>query len=127
MLSSPDNRSSTELESIVSQTQIRNTQIKDEIKFLEKDAAREPNNSFKRTQVEALKRTFKAQLEDFQKEEADYSKRYREAIGRQYRIVNPEATEAEVQEAANADWGEEGIFTQAVRPTQTPFYIMNTH
>lgn len=114
LLSSPDNRSSSELESVVSQTQIRNTQIKDEIKFLEKDAAREPNNSFKRTQVEALKRTFKSQLEDFQREEADYSKRYREAIGRQYRIINPEATDAEVQEAANADWGDEGIFTQAV-------------
>lgn len=114
MLSSPDNRSSAELESIVSQTQIRNTQIKDEIKFLERDAARDPTNSFKKTQVESLKRTFKSQLEDFQREEADYSKRYREAIARQYRVINPEATEAEVQEAANADWGEEGIFTQAV-------------
>jgi syntaxin 1B/2/3 len=114
MLSSPDNRSSSELENIVSQTQIRNTQIKDEIKFLEKDAAREPNNSFKKTQVEALKRTFKTQLEDFQKEESDYSKRYREAIGRQYKIINPEATDAEVHEASNADWGTEGIFTQAV-------------
>jgi syntaxin 1B/2/3 len=114
MLSSPDNRSSSELESIVSQTQIRNTQIKDEIKFLEKDAAREPNNSFKRSQVEALKRSFKSQLEGFQREEADYSKRYREAIGRQYRIINPEATDAEVKEAANSDWGDEGIFTQAV-------------
>ena len=93
MLSSPDNRSSSELESIVTQTQVRNTQIKDEIKFLEKDAAREPNNSFKRSQVESLKRTFKSQLEDFQREEADYSKRYREAIGRQYRIINPEATD----------------------------------
>ena len=114
MLSSPDNRSSAELESIVSQTQIRNTQIKDEIKFLERDTARDPSNSFKRTQVESLKRTFKSQLEDFQREEADYSKRYREAIARQYRVINPEATEAEVQEAANADWGDEGIFTQAV-------------
>lgn len=114
MLSSPDNRSSAELESIVSQTQIRNTQIKDEIKFLERDAARDPNNAFKKTQVESLKRTFKTQLEDFQREEADYSKRYREAIARQYRVINPEATEAEVQEAANADWGDEGIFTQAV-------------
>ncbi|KAJ4376170.1 hypothetical protein N0V83_001451 [Neocucurbitaria cava] len=119
MLSSPDNRSSAELESIVSQTQIRNTQIKDEIKFLEKDAAREPNNSFKRTQVEALKRTFKSQLEDFQREEADYSKRYREAIGRQYRIINPEASDSEVQEAANADWGEEGIFTQALKSNRS--------
>jgi syntaxin 1B/2/3 len=114
MLSSPDNRSSAELENIVTQTQIRNTQIKDEIKFLEKDAVNESPNSFKRTQVEALKRTFKSQLEDFQKEESDYSKRYREAIGRQYKIINPEATDAEVQEASNADWGTEGIFTQAV-------------
>ncbi|KAJ4305726.1 hypothetical protein N0V90_001257 [Kalmusia sp. IMI 367209] len=113
MLSSPDNRSSAQLESIVSETQIRNTSIKDEIKFLEKDAAREPQNSFKRTQVESLKRTFRSQLEDFQREEADYSKRYRDAIARQYRIVNPEATEQEVQEAANADWGDEGIFQQA--------------
>jgi syntaxin 1B/2/3 len=114
MLSSPDNRSSNELESIVSQTQIRNTQIKDEIKFLERDAARPPHNAFKKTQVESLKRTFKSQLEDFQREESDYSKRYREAIARQYRVINPEATDAEVQEAANADWGDEGIFSQAV-------------
>lgn len=132
MLSSPDNRSSAQLESIVSETQIRNTSIKDEIKFLEKDAAREPQNSFKRTQVDSLKRTFKSQLEDFQREEADYSKRYREAIARQYRIVNPEATESEVQEAANADWGDEGIFQQAVSdrlwysdfaPALTPFQL----
>lgn len=115
MLSSPDNRSSAELESIVTNTQIRNTQIKDEIKFLERDAARDPNDRTKRSQVEALKRTFKSQLEDFQREEADYSKRYREAIGRQYRIINPDATDAEVEEVANADLGDEGIFTQAVR------------
>lgn len=127
MLSSPDNRSSTELETIVSQTQIRNTQIKDEIKFLEKDAARDPNNNLKRTQVNNLKSTFKKQLEDFQREEADYSKRYREAIGRQYRIINPEATEAEVQEASNSDWGEEGIFTQAVRVYQRRVVLCQGH
>jgi syntaxin 1B/2/3 len=113
MLSSPDNRSSSELENVVTQTQIRNTQIKDEIKFLERDAARPHEDSgaakVKRAQVEALKRQFKTQLELFQNGE-----RYREAIGRQYRIVNPEATDAEVQEATNADWGEEGVFTQAV-------------
>ncbi|KAF2851835.1 t-SNARE [Plenodomus tracheiphilus IPT5] len=119
MLSSPDNRSSTELESIVSQTQIRNTQIKDEIKFLEKDAVRDPNNSLKQSQVKNLKSTFKKQLEDFQREEADYSRRYREAIGRQYRIINPEATEEEVQEAQNSDWGDEGIFTQALKSNRS--------
>ncbi|KAL6166261.1 hypothetical protein ACJQWK_07620 [Exserohilum turcicum] len=119
MLSSPDNRSSAELESIVTNTQIRNTQIKDEIKFLERDAARDPNDRTKRSQVEALKRTFKSQLEDFQREEADYSKRYREAIGRQYRIINPDATDAEVEEVANADLGDEGIFTQALKSNRS--------
>ncbi|KAF2689144.1 t-SNARE [Lentithecium fluviatile CBS 122367] len=119
MLSSPDNNSTAQLEGIVSETQIRNTQIKDEIKFLERDAAREPNNSFKRTQVASLKRTFTKQLEDFQREESDYSKRYRDAIARQYRIVNPDATEQEVQEAANADWGDEGIFQQALKSNRS--------
>ena len=114
MLHSTDNRSSAQLESIVSQTQILNTQIKDEIKFLERDAARDPNSSIKRSQVETLKRTFKDQLQKFQQEESDYSQRYREAIARQYRIINPEASEEEVREAANADWGNEGIFQQAV-------------
>jgi syntaxin 1B/2/3 len=114
MLGSPDNRSSAQLEAVVANTQTLNTGIKDEIKFLEREAAREPSNSFKKTQVEALKRSFTAQLKNFEKEEADYSRRYREAIARQYRIINPEATEAEVTEAANADWGNEGIFQQAV-------------
>jgi syntaxin 1B/2/3 len=134
MLSSPDNRSTAELESIVTNTQIRNTQIKDEIKFLERDAVRDSNTRIKRTQIEALKTQFKMQLEQFQKEEADYSKKYREAVGRQYRIINPDATDAEVDEIANSDLGAQGIFTQAVSlnilktPTQhiTSFELMLT-
>lgn len=118
LLSSPDNSSSAQLESIVTQTQILNTGIKDEIKFLEKDAARTPTNALKRPQVENLKRTFKKQLDDYQKEERDYEVRYREAIARQYRIVNPDASEQEVQEAANANWGDEGVFQTAVSPPQ---------
>jgi syntaxin 1B/2/3 len=118
MLSSPDNNSSSELEAIVTQTQIRNTQIKDEIKFLERDASRQqPDSSlasFKNSQIRTIKNSFKTQLEAFQKEENDYGKRYREAIGRQYRIINPDATDAEVHEAQNADWGNEGVFSQAV-------------
>ncbi|KAF2181949.1 t-SNARE [Zopfia rhizophila CBS 207.26] len=119
MLSSPDSNSSAQLESIVSQTQIQNTSIKDQIKFLERDASREPGNNFKKTQVENLKRTFKSQLDDFEREESSYKKRYREAIARQYRIVNPEATEQEVNEAANTDWGDEGIFQTALKSNRS--------
>jgi len=114
MLASPDSNVSAQLENIVTQTQIQNTGIKDEIKFLEKDAARSPDSTFKGTQIANLKRTFKKQLEDYQKEEQDYERRYRDAIARQFRIVNPDATEAEVNEAANANWGDEGVFQTAV-------------
>ena len=64
-----------------------------------------------------LKRGFKRELENYQQEESEYRLRYREQIARQYRIVNPDATDSEVNEAANADWGDEGVFQTAVRFT----------
>lgn len=113
-LSSPDSSSSAALESMVTQTQVLNTSIRDQIKTLETDAARSRDNSVKNTQVNQLKTSFTKQLQEYRVEEANYEKRYREQIARQYRIVNPDATEAEVQEAAQADWGNEGVFQTAV-------------
>ena len=94
-----------------------NTSIKDQIKFLEIDAARSKDNQVKSTQINQLKTSFSKQLQEYRQEEANYEKRYREQIARQYRIVNPEASESEIQEAANADWGNEGVFQTAVRPS----------
>lgn len=113
-LSSPDSASSGQLESMITQTQVLNTSIKDQIKFLETDAARSKDNQVKNTQVGQLKTSFTKQLQEYRQEEANYEKRYREQIARQYRIVNPEASEAEVREAADADWGNEGVFQTAV-------------
>jgi syntaxin 1B/2/3 len=113
MLWSPNARFA-ELEGILEETQKTNTSIKDDIKVLEYDALREPDDRVKKPQVESLKRSFKTQLDAFQKEESDYAQRCRDAIGRQYQIINPEATEAEISEVADADWGDEGIFSQAV-------------
>lgn len=114
LLSSPDAAASYRLEALVTDAQVSNTQIKDEIKFLERDAARDGQNAVKLTQINAVKLSFKTQLEKFYSEESDYRKRYRDAVARQYQVVNPNATEEEVQEAANADWGEGGVFAQAV-------------
>lgn len=52
-------------------------------------------------------------------EEANYEKRYREQIARQYRIVNPDATDAEVHEASQADWGNEGVFQTALKSNRS--------
>ena len=114
-LSSPDNSSSSaQLESLITDTQVLNTSIKDQIKFLETDAARSKDDQVKNTQVTQLKTSFQKQLQEYRQEEASYERRYREQIARQYRIVNPEATDSEVREATNADWGNEGVFQTAV-------------
>ncbi|KAH9826040.1 Protein transport protein SSO2 [Teratosphaeria destructans] len=118
-LSSADTTGSSELESIITQTQVLNTSIKDQIKFLETDAARSKDNNVKNTQVGQLKTSFAKQLQEYRVEEANYEKRYREQIARQYRIVNPEATDAEVQEATQADWGNEGVFQTALKTNRS--------
>jgi syntaxin 1B/2/3 len=113
-ISSPETGSSAALEHIISQTQVLNTRIKDQIKYLETDAAASGGNVTKDSQIRNLKNQFKNRLEQYQQEEVQYKKRYQEQIARQYRIVNPEADDEEVREAVNADWGDEGVFQTAV-------------
>lgn len=115
-LSSPDSNSSAQLESLVTQTQLKNTQIRDQIKFLEADALKTQDGTkgVKARQSKQLKSEFEKSLKDYQQEEVGYRQRYREQIARQYRIVNPEASEAEVNEASELDWGSEGVFQTAV-------------
>jgi syntaxin 1B/2/3 len=116
-LSSTDGQAKDQLEQFVSQTQVRNTAIKDGIKGLERDLAKTTDSSrnTKNTQLQSLKTFFKAELDKYQSIERDYEQRYRDQIARQYRIVNPDASESEVQEATQADWGNEGVFQAAVR------------
>lgn len=104
---------------MITQTQVLNTSIKDQIKFLETDAARSRDNQVKNTQVGQLKTSFTKQLQEYRVEEHNYEKRYREQIARQYRIVNPEATDAEVNEASQADWGNEGVFQTALKSNRS--------
>lgn len=115
-LSSPDTSSSAQLENLVTQTQLKNTQIRDQIKYLELDAIKTQDGTrgVKARQAKQLKTEFEKALEDYRQEEVAYRQRYREQIARQYRIVNPEASEAEVNEASELDWGSEGVFQTAV-------------
>jgi len=118
-ISSTDSSGSAGLESLVTSTQVLNTQIRDQIKFLEKDAVRSGGNSAKDSQVRTLKNQFTTRLTEYRQEETQYEKRYREQIGRQYRIVNPAATDEEVREAERADWGNEGVFQTALQSNRT--------
>lgn len=113
-LSSTDGSQAPQLEQMVSQTQILNTRIKDQIKFLETDSVKSGKPVTKNSQIKTLKGHFKDQLQQYEQEERSYRKRYEDQIARQYKIINPEASDAEIKEAASADWGNEGVFQTAV-------------
>ena len=117
-LNSTDGSQAPQLEQIVSQTSVLNTRIKDQIKFLETDSVKSGQPTTKKSQVRTLKSHFQDQLQQYQQEERSYRSRYEEQIARQYKIINPEASEAEVREAATADWANEGVFQTAVWPQQ---------
>ena len=99
-------------------TQRRTASIRDRIKELNLDRVRTPVGGAARDskdrQVEQLKRDFSRELEAYRGKELAYRTRYRDQIARQYRIVNPDATEDEVRPAVEADWGNEGVFQAAV-------------
>ncbi|KAM0255140.1 hypothetical protein ACHAQJ_006063 [Trichoderma viride] len=120
-LSTTDPEATQQLEHYVAQTQIRNTAIKDGIKGLERDLLKttDASRNTKKTQLESLKTFFKSELDKYQSIERDYQQRYREQIARQYRIVNPDASEDEVHQATEADWNNEGVFQTALRTNRS--------
>ncbi|KAF2670553.1 t-SNARE [Microthyrium microscopicum] len=114
-ISSTDQSITAQLEDQVSNTQHLNHTIRQLIRRLEEDSARRPSDDFKRKQIARLKNSFKDRLNEYTQEEQQYKRRYQDQIGRQYRIVNPQATEEEVREAQEANWGDEGVFQTALK------------
>jgi syntaxin 1B/2/3 len=115
-LTSNDGSAQRQLDDLVAQTQLKNTSIRGQIQQLKGDAERTTDSIFglKKRQYEIINNEFKAAIQKFIQEESQYKERYREQISRQYRIINPQASEQEVRDAADADWGNEGIFQTAV-------------
>ncbi|KAI0811379.1 t-SNARE [Xylaria sp. FL0064] len=110
-----------QLERIIAETQTLNGGIRDQLKFLANDANRTVDGSraVKERQVSTIKAQFERELRSYQEEESAFRSRYRDQIARQYRIVNPDASEDEVRQATEADWGNEGVFQTALRTNRT--------
>lgn len=121
-LSGADESAQRQLDDLVASTQLKNTSIRDQIRTLKGDVERTPSNQssagLKKRQWEALNGDFQKELQGYIQEEQAYQQRYRDQIARQYRIVNPDAPEEEVRQAAERDWGDEGVFQTAVSPLQ---------
>ncbi|KAF8429292.1 t-SNARE [Tirmania nivea] len=103
-----------QLESLVAETSLLNSHIRDEIKFLERDSKfpGDPQGMPKRQQVDKLKKSFDHELKNYQLMESQYRGQYRAQMERQYRIVRPDATQEEVDQAVES--GETQVFSQAI-------------
>lgn len=78
-----------------------------------------PKNS---AQVGRVDRTLRQAFQDYQVLERDFQRQMRAQMEREYRIVRPDATEAEVREAV-ADAPSSQIFSQAVGRPDVPIAL----
>lgn len=117
-LSGADDSAQRRLDDLSAATQHKNNGIRQQLRTLKADVEATPLNSpgagTKKGQWEVLNREFQKELQGYLQEEQSFKGRYRDQIARQYRIVNPDASEQEARQAAEMDWGNEGVFQTAV-------------
>lgn len=99
-------------------TRTLSNSLKGAIKRLEgqtsKRDARDPNTNVRRTQVGAVKNRFMEAIQRYQSVEQDSRKRQRQKMERQFRIVKPDASPQEVQEALDSSGQGTQMFQQAL-------------
>ncbi|KAK3369487.1 syntaxin-like protein psy1 [Lasiosphaeria ovina] len=117
--SSPERQ---QLDYLAAATQQRSGEVRELIRALRADAEHTQDAGafkIKRGQVESLGADFRTEL----RRQLDEENRYRDAcrgqITRQFRIVNPDATDDEVRAAADRDWDNEGVFQAALRTNRS--------
>jgi len=121
-LDSADPTPDPALTAAIEQARAHIATIRDALRFLARDISitkAQPGASSslvetKEKQLGAAKSGFEREVQRFLQAESDFQARYRDQIARQYRVVRPEATEAEVHAAMSADWSDQGVFQQAL-------------
>ncbi|KAK9469877.1 t-SNARE [Lipomyces arxii] len=99
-----------QIDTLVAETSQLSNNIKFKIKSIE---GRSRNDSTKRVQADAVKKTFMDSIQRYQTVEASYSMKYKQRAERQYRIVRPDASDEEVQAAIEDESGTQ-IFSKAL-------------
>lgn len=124
---SPSNGLGSELQNLETNAMSRNDQIRRLIQRLAQDAANTTDNSksMKQRQVGPLKKDFQTKITMYQNVEREYRTSRQEQIRRQYLIVNPDATDSELQAVADAsqDIGSQGVFQSAVSYAEYRFWM----
>lgn len=104
------NESRNALDNYVAQASDLQYQLKDDIKDAQRQGLHDSN---KQAQAENSRQRFLKLIQDYRIIDADYKDENKEQAKRQYMVIQPEATEDEV-EAAITDVGGQQIFSQAL-------------
>jgi syntaxin 1B/2/3 len=125
----PSPQSHSELDGALTTTHSHISQIRNELKALHHDLAlttawarsaahaheQDPSAApIKTSHLARLRSEFKTKLAAFQDAEARYRQSHRDQLARQYRIVSPEATDAEIDEYASGAAPDANVFATAV-------------
>lgn len=121
--SATDSQASARVDQLNDQAKATREQCKNQIKQLFKMAK---GDRAMKTQVETVKTRFTGLLNEHQVVEKEFRKKVKDRVERQYRIVNPQATEDEIRQVTESDNPQ--VFSQAVRrPSLHPCYDKLTY
>ena len=109
--SSANSATNRQLEAMASETMAMYRNFAGRIKAIkQKPESGSPKNA---PQVGKVDRRLKNAIQEYQRVDADFRKKLQEQMARQYRIVRPDASEAEVREAVE-DTSNQQVFSQAL-------------
>ncbi|WWD16669.1 hypothetical protein CI109_101099 [Kwoniella shandongensis] len=108
-LTSTDPQAAAYAEQLNNQARTQREETKNQIKKLYKLAK---GDRAQKTQAEGVKTRFQSLLQEHQVIEKEFRKKVKDRVERQYRIVNPSATEEEVRQVTESDNPQ--VFSQAL-------------
>jgi syntaxin 1B/2/3 len=109
--SSANSKTNTQLDTIASETMTMYRNFAGRIKAIKQQPeSGSPKNA---PQLGKVDRKLKAAIREYQNMDSSFRKRLQEQMARQYRIVRPDASEAEVREAVE-DTSNQQVFSQAL-------------
>ncbi|EPS43824.1 hypothetical protein H072_2181 [Dactylellina haptotyla CBS 200.50] len=97
------------IESATAELSQMNRSLAGRVRMLKSKNGNDPDKS---SQVGVIQRSFETTLNRYQQVEVTYQRRIRERMARQYKIANPNATDAELKEIQEGDANQQ-IFSQA--------------
>ncbi|KAK0199113.1 t-SNARE [Armillaria mellea] len=107
---SGDETVTRELGIIKEETSKLQNDIRDRIASL----ANQPGDDMRVNQTKLIRKRFMDVLQDYRRAEQDFTNRSKQRVGRQFRIVKPDATDDEVKQVIDASASGTQIFSEAV-------------